>query len=141
MGTPHGLRTLGGRGGDAGYGLFKADKDLSGAERLDDGRLKSIIDAIDAHPIRDRVSFIFNGAVFEMGLKEGKPKRLHAHGNLLAGVTYSPDGAQIAFISVDTLDEAFQMSGSGYPIFVYDDGDIHTIRMPFVVAGPLDWTE
>lgn len=139
--TTGGELILAGRGGDAGYGIYQAGRDLKSVKRLDDGRMKSTIDAIDAHPKDDRVAFIFNGQLFDMSLKQGKPKRLHAHGHTLGGVAYAPNGKQIAFVSVDTLEEGHQMAGSGYPIFVYDNGDVHSIRLPFVISGPLDWTD
>ena len=139
--TKDGQLILGGLGGDTGFGIYKVDKKLKNAKRIDDGRLKDSIWAIDAHPKRDRVAFIFNGQLFDMGLSDGKPKRLHQHGHFLAGLSYSPDGKMIAMVSNNTLDEAIQMGGSGYPIFVYDDGKVHNIRLPFVISGPLDWTK
>ncbi|MEL7296635.1 MAG: hypothetical protein AAGJ86_03175 [Pseudomonadota bacterium] len=132
---------LAGRGGDVGFGIFRADKKLKKVERIDDGRLRSVVDVMDAHPKDNTVAFVFNGQLFEMPLKSGKPKRLHSHGNTLSGIAYAPDGEQIAIVSRDTLGEAIQMGGGGYPIFVYDDGDIHNIRLPFVIEGPLDWVK
>lgn len=132
---------LAGRGGDVGFGIFRADKKLKSVKRIDDGRLKSAVDVMDAHPKDNTIAFVFNGQLFEMPLKSGKPKRLHSHGNMLSGIAYSPSGDQIAIVSTDTLNEAIQMGGGGYPIFVLDDGDIHTIRMPFIIDGPLDWVK
>jgi len=132
---------LGGMGGDTGYGIYQADKKLKKLKRIDDGRIKDSIWAIDAHPKKNHVAFIFNGQLYDMSLSDGKPKRLHQHGHLLTGLAYSPDGKQIAIVSNDTLDEAIEMGGSGYPIFVYDNGKIHNIRFPYVITGPLDWTK
>ena len=129
---------LAGLGGDVGYGIYRAAGE-GAPVRIDDGRLRGPIRAIDAHPTRNRVAFLFNGQLYDMALGDGKPKRLHSHGHLLAGLAYSPDGEQIAIISEDTLQEALEMGGRGYPIFVFDEGDIHSIRLPFVVSGSLDW--
>ena len=139
--TRKGRLILGGLGGDAGFGIYEADKKLENLDRIDDGRLKDAIWAMDAHPSKDRIAFIFNGQLFDMSLSDGKPKRLHQHGHLLTGLAYSPSGKQIAIISRDTLEEAIDMGGSGYPIFIYDNGKLQHVRLPHVVAGPLDWTK
>lgn len=136
-----GRLVMGGMGGDAGYGIYRADKKLKNTKRVDNGKLKDTIWSLDAHPSKDRVAFIFNGQLFDMSLKDGNPKRLHQHGHLLSGIAYSPDGKQIAMVSNDTLEEGLEMAGSGYPIFVYDDGKVHNVMLPFVIAGPLDWTK
>ena len=132
---------LGGLGGDAGYGIFKADKNLKDVKKIDDGRLKDSLWAIDAHPSKDEIAFIFNGQLFKMTLSNGKPTRLHQHGHLLSGLAYSPSGKQIAIVSRDTLEEAMDMGGGGYPIFIFENDKLHYVRLPHVVAGPLDWTK
>ena len=139
--TKDGQLIIAGMGDDVGYGVFMASKNLKTVKRVDDGRLKGGIQDIDAHPSKNEVVFIHNGQIFEMSLSSGKPKRIHAHGHTLSSLAFSPKGDQIAFISTDTLDEAIQMEGSGYPIFVYDNGDVHSVRLPFVVAGQLEWTD
>jgi len=44
-------------------------------------------------------------------------------------------------ISTDNLEEGFDMPGNGYPIFVYDNGKVHNVMLPFPTSGPLDWTK
>ena len=139
--TRKGKLILAGLSDEAGFGVYEADKKMKKVKRIDDGRIKDKIWAIDAHPSKDEIAFIFNGQLFEMPLSSGKPKRLHQHGQLLSGLAYSPSGKQIAIVSVDTLEEAMDMGGSGYPIFIYDNGKLHNVRFPYVVAGPLDWTK
>lgn len=139
--TKDGRLIIAGMGDDVGHGVFVVSKNLKSVKRIDDGRLKGSIQDIDAHPSKNEVAFIHNGQIFEMSLSSGKPKRVHAHGHTLSSLTYSPKGDQIAFVSTNTLDEAIQMGGKGYPIFVYDKGDVHSIRLPFVIAGQLDWTD
>jgi hypothetical protein len=138
--TRDGRLLLAGRGGETGYGIFEANKAMRTTKRIDDGRIRDVIAAMDAHPKKDELAFIFNGQLFEMPLSSGKPKRIHQHGHPLAGLSYSPDGKQIAIISIDTLEEGFDMPGSGYPIFVYEKGEIHNVMLPFVTSAPLDWT-
>ena len=137
--TRKGELLLAGAGGSAGYGIYRADKALKKTTRIDDGRIKAHINALDASPSNDRVAFVFNSALFEMDLSAGKPKRLHAHGYPLAGVAYAPKGKTIAFVSADPLQESYQMEGPGYSIFVYDEGEIEEIRLPFIPGAPLDW--
>ena len=139
--TRKGKLILAGMGADAGFGIYEADKQLKTLKRIDDGRIKDTVWAIDAHPEKDRIAFIFNGQLFDMSLSDGKPKRLHQHGHLLSGLAYSPTGKQIAIVSTDTLEEAMDMGGSGYPIFIFDNGKLHNVRLPHVVSGPLDWTK
>ncbi|MEL6752807.1 MAG: hypothetical protein AAFO57_02175 [Pseudomonadota bacterium] len=132
---------MSGLNAETGWGIYKAKRNLKSVERIDDGRLNGPIWGMDAHPRRDRVAFIFNSALWEMDMGSGAPKRLHNHGYPLAAAAYSPGGDQIAFISTDTMEEGHQMPGGGYPIFIYDDGDIETIMVNFIVSGPLDWTD
>lgn len=132
---------LAGLGGDVGYGIFKANKAMNSTERIDDGRLRDEVSAMDAHPKKDQLAFIFNGQLFEMSLSSGKAKRIHQHGHPLAGLSYSPNGKQIAMISTDNLSEGFDMPGSGYPIFIYDSGKVHNVMLPFATSAPLDWTK
>ncbi|MEL6860551.1 MAG: hypothetical protein AAGL11_01835 [Pseudomonadota bacterium] len=139
--TRNGRLLLAGRGGDVGYGIFEANKAMSATKRIDDGRLRDVVSAMDAHPKKDELAFIFNGQLFEMPLSSGKAKRIHQHGHPLAGLSYSPDGKQIAIISTDNLEEGFDMPGSGYPIFIYDNGKVHNVMLPFATSAPLDWTK
>lgn len=138
--TRNGRLILAGRGGEVGFGIFEANTAMSSTKRIDDGRIRDVVWAMDAHPKKDRLAFIFNGQLFEMPLSSGKAKRIHQHGHPLAGLSYSPDGKQIAMISTDNLEEGFDMRVSGYPIFIYDNGKIHNVMLPFPTSAPLDWT-
>lgn len=139
--TRNGSLLLAGRGGDAGFGIFEANKAMSSTKRIDDERIRDVVWAMDAHPNKDRLAFVFNGQLFEMPLTSGKAKRIHQHGHPLAGLSYSPDGKQIAMISTDNLEEGFDMPGNGYPIFIYDNGKVHNVMLPFPTSAPLDWTK
>ncbi len=139
--TRDGRLLIAGRGGDVGFGVFEANPTMTSTKRIDDGRIRDTISAMDAHPRKDQLAFIFNGQAFEMPLSSGKAKRIHQHGHPLAGLSYSPNCKHIAMISTDNLEEGFDMPGSGYPIFVYEDGKMHTVMLPFATSAPLDWTE
>lgn len=139
--TKDGRLLLAGRGGDVGYGIFETNKAMNSTKRIDDGRLRDVVSAMDAHPKKDQLAFIFSGQLFEMPLSSGKAKRIHQHGHPLAGLSYSPDGKQIAIISTDNLEEGFDMPGSGYPIFIFDNGRVHNVMLPFSASAPLDWTK
>lgn len=139
--TRNGRLLLAGRGGDVGFGVFESNKAMTSTKRIDDGRLRDAIWAMDAHPKKDQLAFIFSGQLFEMPLSSGKAKRIHQHGHPLAGLSYSPDGTQIAMISTDNLEEGFDMPGNGYPIFIYDSGKVHNVMLPFATSAPLDWTK
>lgn len=132
---------MAGMDAETGWGIYRADRQLENVERIDDGRLNGGIWGMDAHPHRDRVAFVYNSALWELDMRSGAPKRLHNHGYPLHSAAYSPDGDQIAFVSIDSMEEGHAMPGPGYPIFVYDDGDIETIMVNFIVAGPLDWVD
>ncbi|MEO1189784.1 MAG: hypothetical protein AAFW60_12000, partial [Pseudomonadota bacterium] len=138
--TRNGRLILAGRGGDVGYGIYEANKAMTSTKRIDDGRLRDVITAMDAHPKKDQLAFIFNGQLFEMSLASGNASRIHQHGHPLAGLSYSPDGKQIAMISTDNLEEGFDMPGNGYPIFIYENGKVHNVMLPFATSAPLDWT-
>lgn len=139
--TRNGRLILTGRGGEVGFGVFEADKEMSSVKRIDDGRIRDAISAIDSHPRSDQLAFIFNGQLFEMSLASGEVKRIHQHGYPLAGLSYSPDGKYIAMISTNNLEEGFDMPGNGYPIFIYDNGKVHSVMLPFPTSAPLDWTK
>ncbi|MEO1474091.1 MAG: hypothetical protein AAFS03_09165 [Pseudomonadota bacterium] len=132
---------LSGLSDDAGYGLYEADFDTGETIRIDDGRLNGPVLSIDAHPKNDSIVFVHNGALFEMDLGEGAPKRLYAHGYPLAAAAYSPNGKKIAFVSQDPLKEASRVAGPGYPLFVYEDGDVAVVRFAVIPGGRLDWVE
>jgi len=66
--TRNGRLLLAGRGGDVGYGIFEANKSMGSTKRIDDGRLRDVVWAMDAHPKKDQLAFIFNGQLFEMPL-------------------------------------------------------------------------
>jgi len=140
--TRSGDFVLAGLGGETvGFGLFRADMDNGTARRIDDGRLQGPVTALDAHPKADRIAFIHCGALFEMALSDGAPKRTHAHGVPLAGLAYSPDGNAIAFVSADPLDEGIYTEGDGYPVHVFENGTVHEVRFPFIPGGPLAWVD
>ncbi len=139
--TKDGRLVMAGANEQAGYGIFVTGKDLKSPTKIDDGRIKSEISVIDAHPKSDKVAIVYNGQLFEMSLSDGKPKRIHSHGTQLGGIAYSPTGKEIAMVSVDTLQEAMELGGGGYPIYILEDGETEMIRLPFVIEGPLDWTD
>lgn len=139
--TRRGDLVMAGTGGQAGFGIFSVGSELGEPERIDDGRISSAISAIDAHPSENKVVFVYNRQIWEMDLSDGRPRRLHAHGYPIVHASYGPNGDAVAFVTADPLDEALATPGGGYDFFIYEDGDVHSVNVPFIPGGPLSWVE